>query len=670
MKKTDKVLVIGIDGMDPRLTRHFMEQGYMPNLEKLLKRGSAREDLILLGGMPTITPPMWTTLATGTYPMTHGITDFWRQDPNKLDTLNYALDSRLCKAEQLWNVTAEAGKKTFVLHWPGSSWPPTSTSENLYVIDGTNPEGICMGTGEIEMEYIAAANKEIKNISFRPKAGSTQMMCVVNDLEMQEDPNDTGASLAMAVSPEIKILRLEPDPTEGTTMTNVMFDVSLSPIKAPEHWDIDVPEDAQEFVILFSGGLVRRPCLMLKNEQGSYDTVKIYKSKKADNCLVTLKNGEFKEGIVDEAIKDDTTYTVARNMRIIHMDEDGSSLRIWISAAINIHDDTVFFPKSLHGDIIKNVGYPMPVSNVGSQDKQLVLDCMQENWMRTMRWWADAIHYMIEEKGVEVVFSQIHNDDAEKHNFISVAKENSKFRKLPMEDYELFFRNISIQNDYYIGRFLHLLDEDWTIFLVSDHGLVTSEYGASPFLPQIFLDVTFMKEWGYTDVIYDADGNPTQEIDWSKTRAIASRMNSIYINTKGRWPNGIVDPKDQYDLEGEIISKLYDLKDENGHSKVAIALRNKDAVLLGLGGPECGDIVVLQAEQNLMDHGDGLSTALGLNNTSVSPIFAAAGKGIKEDFKTTRYIREVDVAPTIATLLGVRMPRECEGAPAYQILTD
>ena len=169
-----------------------------------------------------------------------------------------------------------------------------------------------------------------------------------------------------------------------------------------------------------------------------------------------------------------------------------------------------------------------------------------------MRWWADAIHYMIEEKGVEVVFSQIHNDDAQKHNFIPVVKENSKFRALPLSDYDEFFINISKQNDYYIGRFLHLLDEGWTIFLVSDHGLLTSENGTSPYLPQIFIDATFMREWGYTEVLYDNDGKPLPEIDWSKTKAIASRMNSIYINLKGRWSTGIVEPEDKYDLEGEI----------------------------------------------------------------------------------------------------------------------
>ncbi|MBR2627133.1 MAG: nucleotide pyrophosphatase, partial [Peptococcaceae bacterium] len=133
---------------------------------------------------------------------------------------------------------------------------------------------------------------------------------------------------------------------------------------------------------------------------------------------------------------------------------------------------------------------------------------------------------------------------------------------------------------------------------------------------------------------------------------------------------GIVEPEDKYDLESEIIAKLYSLRDKKGRAIISLALRNKDAVLLGLGGPECGDIVVFQAEQNLMDHGDSLSTFTGLQNTSVSPIFVAAGPGIKENFRTPRYIREVDVTPTVAALLGVRMPEHCEGAVVHQILTE
>ena len=112
---SSKVFVIGLDGMDPSLTKKYMDQGKMPHVKKLVEAGACREDLVMLGGHPTVTPPMWTTLATGANPGTHGITCFWNQDPDNLDTIIYNLDSRMCKAEQLWNVTAEAGKK----HWYG-----------------------------------------------------------------------------------------------------------------------------------------------------------------------------------------------------------------------------------------------------------------------------------------------------------------------------------------------------------------------------------------------------------------------------------------------------------------------------------------------------------------------------------------------------------------------
>ena len=80
---SEKVFVLGVDGMDPRMTKKYLDAGKMPHLAEFIKRGSCREDLVMLGGVPTITPPMWTTLATGANPSTHGITCFWGQDPVK-----------------------------------------------------------------------------------------------------------------------------------------------------------------------------------------------------------------------------------------------------------------------------------------------------------------------------------------------------------------------------------------------------------------------------------------------------------------------------------------------------------------------------------------------------------------------------------------------------------
>lgn len=180
-----------------------------------------------------------------------------------------------------------------------------------------------------------------------------------------------------------------------------------------------------------------------------------------------------------------------------------------------------------------------------------------------------------------------------------------------------------------------------------------------------------MQELGFTALKTDENGNELREIDWSKTKAIAIRENDIYINVKGRDKYGIVEPEDQYEVEEEVMTALYGYKHpDTGKRVVALALRNKDAALLGMGGPECGDIIYFTAEGYNYDHADSLSTTLGAKETSVSPIFIAAGPGIKAGYRVARMLRQVDVAPTVAVLGGVRMPKECEGAPMYQILTE
>ena len=78
----------------------------------------------------------------------------------------------------------------------------------------------------------------------------------------------------------------------------------------------------------------------------------------------------------------------------------------------------------------------------------------------------------------------------------------------------------------------------------------------------------------------------------------------------------------------------------------------------------------LLADDYNSDHSMGLSTCEGDCETSLSPIFVAAGSGIKKGFKTERIIRQVDIAATVAAMMNVRMPAQCEGAPVYQILAD
>lgn len=64
---SDKILCLGIDGMDPMVTKRLIEEGKMPNTAKIVARGAQREDLTMLGGVPTITPqcgPPWLLVPT------------------------------------------------------------------------------------------------------------------------------------------------------------------------------------------------------------------------------------------------------------------------------------------------------------------------------------------------------------------------------------------------------------------------------------------------------------------------------------------------------------------------------------------------------------------------------------------------------------------------------
>ena len=77
-----------------------------------------------------------------------------------------------------------------------------------------------------------------------------------------------------------------------------------------------------------------------------------------------------------------------------------------------------------------------------------------------------------------------------------------------------------------------------------------------------------------------------------------------------------------------------------------------------MNGPKCGDIIYFLEEGFNRLHGDALSTTEGYFGTSVSPIFVAAGPGVKSGYKMERQIREVDLAPTIAAIMGVRLPAQ------------
>ncbi len=71
--RVKRLIFLGLDGLDPRLTERFMAEGKLPNLARLKDQGSFHR---LRTTFPSLSPVAWSTFATGVGPARHNIFDF------------------------------------------------------------------------------------------------------------------------------------------------------------------------------------------------------------------------------------------------------------------------------------------------------------------------------------------------------------------------------------------------------------------------------------------------------------------------------------------------------------------------------------------------------------------------------------------------------------------
>ena len=75
-----KVIIIGIDGMDPRLSEDMMESGQLPNFARLRQGGGYSR---LGTSIPPQSPVAWANFINGAGPGSHGIFDFIHRNPER-----------------------------------------------------------------------------------------------------------------------------------------------------------------------------------------------------------------------------------------------------------------------------------------------------------------------------------------------------------------------------------------------------------------------------------------------------------------------------------------------------------------------------------------------------------------------------------------------------------
>jgi hypothetical protein len=112
----DRVVLVGVDGLDWSVARPLMDQGRMPNLARLAAQGAWGELDTLL---PTYSPNIWASIATGKLPRKHGILDFVAPGP---DGKPVPVTSNARRVKALWNLLGEAAHPVAVVGW-WTTWP-------------------------------------------------------------------------------------------------------------------------------------------------------------------------------------------------------------------------------------------------------------------------------------------------------------------------------------------------------------------------------------------------------------------------------------------------------------------------------------------------------------------------------------------------------------------
>lgn len=111
------LLVVGLDGADLVTLDRFLAEGRkLPNLRRLLTGGFS---VPVTSFEPTLSPLLWTTIATGRTPADHGVWDFLESGPDG-DPIPATSAGRRVRA--FWNVAAENDLSVAVLGWY-ASWP-------------------------------------------------------------------------------------------------------------------------------------------------------------------------------------------------------------------------------------------------------------------------------------------------------------------------------------------------------------------------------------------------------------------------------------------------------------------------------------------------------------------------------------------------------------------
>lgn len=506
-----KVLVIGMDGLDPVMLQEYRDQGLLPNFDRFIAGGAQFQPLGTT--IPPQSPVAWSTFATGMDPGGHGIFDFIHRDPATM--LPYLSTSsaqspgshwkvfswqvprgggtveNLRQGTAFWQLLDEAGHDVTVFKVPGN-FPPVATEARTLA---------GMGTPDILGTYGIFSY-------------------VTDDPAVSRDLDGGRVIPVRAVGGRVETAL--PGPRNAYRDGEPGTEVPLELVVDKEHRTVLVRVQDQEFLLAQDEW---SPWAEL-----SFPMVPLLKSV-AGTCRFYLL-------------------------------EASPHLRLYVTP-VQIHpakpEMPISTPPGYSRELARDVGLfytqGLPEDSKALEegvlsDRQYVNQADQVLQERLAQFDYELARFAGLERGF--LFFYFNAPDQTCHVMWRCFDEHSPNHAGADPDVRNRVRDLYVALDGALGRALDTVGERTLVMVISDHGF-------APFYRSMHVNA-WLREHGYLALRDGVEPGTTEllaGVDWNRTRAYAIGINGLYLNLRGRERSGIVNPgREREELLRELVAGL------------------------------------------------------------------------------------------------------------------
>ncbi len=633
---TNRVIIIGIDGMDPRLCEKLMSTGQLPNLAGLRQSGGYR---VLGTSIPPQSPVAWANFINGAGPGSHGIFDFIHRDPARQDAPFFSV-ARTVAGEGYW----KTGRHKLQLNFPPFNHKPPKTElmrQGIPFWDYLDQAGICSVFYNLPSNYPPSPSKHshhrclsgLGTPDLLGTYGTYQHFAENGPVRTKDEPGGKRSMLifenetatAKLIGPRNNLLK---DPEPATILFCVHRDKAAKAcvveiqkhkiLLAESRWsrwiklDFEMPLPA-----LIPNKHIKAICRFYLQEVSP--NFRLYvspiNSDPSDSAIQITEPPEFSKEISDRL---GMFYTTG-----FQEDHKALSNKIFTDDEYRIQADIVLQER------LKLLEYAFENYN----DGLLFFYFSSTDLQSHMFWWdSDLKHPTRSAEDAKKCFGHIHR----------------LYNKL----------------DSVVGDILRRYGDKATIIVMSDHGFAN-------FKRQFNLN-TWLRE---NDYLYPPDSaGILRDVDWSRTQAYGLGINGLYLNLKGRERDGIVEPGEQREqLLDELSAKLEAVRDTNGERVIAKVHRT-DKTYSGPATKLAPDLVVGyrrnyraswatclgdMTREILLDN-DSAWSADHCADVSEVPGVIFCNRPIKADATAL-----IDIAPSVLTEFGLKIPPSMQGESIF-----